>query len=69
MTALRLGDNFGEVLYGINLSGAFDLTTPLQGWHMEASARGLCVIVQVTLVEPDIFYGGSEPIVEENDNG
>jgi hypothetical protein len=57
MSLVRLADNFGEILYALAINGAFDVTTPLQGMQLEAGARGKCIIIQVTLVDPDIYFG------------
>jgi hypothetical protein len=57
MSLVRLEDNFGEIQYALHLNGAFDITTPLQGMQLEAGARGKCIIIQVTLVDPEIYFG------------
>ncbi len=57
MSLVRLADNFGEIQYALSLAGAFDVTTPLQAAQLEAGARGKCIIIQVTLVDPEIYFG------------
>ncbi len=57
MSLIRLADNFGEIQYALALNGAFDVTTPLQAAQLEAGARGKCIILQLTLVDPEIYFG------------
>lgn len=68
MSLIRLGDNFGEIQYALSLNGAFDLTTPVTAMQLEAGARGKCIIIQITLVDPEIYYGPPETQPGETEN-
>lgn len=63
MSMIRYTDNFQEVSYALALNGAFDLTTPIQALQLEAGARGKAVIIQVALVDLDMYY--NQPQDEE----
>lgn len=48
---------FGEVDYSIPIEGAFGLTTPIQGLELEARAKKCALIIQVSMIDLDEFWG------------
>lgn len=62
LTKFTMG--FGEVDYTIPLTGAFEVTTPLQAVELEARAKGCAVIIQVALVPLEEIYGDQPDEIE-----
>ena len=66
MIFTRFKDNFAEVDYTLPIEGAFGVTAPLTAIELEARAKGCAVIIQVSLISLDDFYG-TEPDTDEGD--
>lgn len=53
----RYKDQFSELDYSLMMSSAFDVTAPLTAILLEAQSKGCAVIVNVSLITLDEFYG------------
>jgi len=54
---VRMMDEFTGVNYAVPLTGAFEVTTPLQAMQLEAQAKGLGIVIQAALVPLENFFG------------
>lgn len=52
---------FEALDYATSLNGPFEITTPLQAIQQEAGAKGCIVIVQISIIPAEDFYGKPEP--------
>lgn len=57
-------DDFKEVDWTIIMSGPFELNNPIQALLMEAGQKGMCVIVQASLVPSDVLFPPEEKMEE-----
>ncbi len=57
---------FGEVNYSVPINGAFEVTTPLQAFELEARAKGCAVVIQVALI-PIAELMGDQPEEDEGE--
>ncbi len=55
-------DDFKEVDWTIIMSGPFELNNPIQALLMEAGQKGMCVIVQASLVPSDVLFPPDEEL-------
>ena len=56
----RLRDNFGEIDYTVPLNGPFEVAPLLQAMQMEAGAKQMGIVIQVTLAPLELFFGVPE---------
>jgi len=61
----RWSDDFQEVSYAVPLTGAFEVTTPLQAMLLEAMAKDRGIVIQAALVPLEYFFG----VPKEEPNG
>ncbi len=66
MIFTRFKDNFAEVDYTLPIEGAFGVTAPLTAIELEARAKQCAVIIQVSLISLDDFYG-PQPDTDEGE--
>ena len=52
----RYSDEFEELAWSSMLAGPFEVTNPLQSMMMEAGAKGMSVVINVSLVPTDILF-------------
>lgn len=64
---IRETDEFKDIQFAYPLNGPFELANPVQAIQMEATAKGLGVVVRVALVSLDDFWG--VPPEESKDDG
>jgi hypothetical protein len=65
---IKYTENFGQVDYSVGLNNAFEITQPLATFQQEAGAKGCVVIIQVSLVPADDYYGKLVAENEDNEN-
>ena len=72
----RWSDDFSEVSYSVPLTGAFEVTTPLQAMLLEAMAKDKGIVIQAALMPLEIFFGvpkeepdGQQSRAEASDGG
>ncbi len=57
-------EGFGEMNYSVPINGAFEVTTPLQAFELEARAKGCAVVIQVALIPVAELMGDQPEEVE-----